>query len=147
MKDKAIEARRAYKREWARNHPDKIRAQRERYWEKKAAEDENVSENHRKHGYQSPASEEEIGRRKSEMKTQGRKGVKIDRINMAFTPENYAFIRIASRLHGKTMTEFTNRIISAYRNEHQNVAEIVQALIDDVEGLGMQWEDEDDSTR
>lgn len=40
MTEKAIEARRAYKREWARRNPDKVRAWHERYWEKKAAEQE-----------------------------------------------------------------------------------------------------------
>lgn len=37
MTEKALEARRAYKREWQRNNPDKVRAQQERYWAKKAA--------------------------------------------------------------------------------------------------------------
>lgn len=32
------EARRAYLREWRRNNPDKVRAQRQRYWEKKGRE-------------------------------------------------------------------------------------------------------------
>lgn len=40
MDEKALAARRAYKREWARKNPDKIRAQQQRYWEKKAAEKE-----------------------------------------------------------------------------------------------------------
>lgn len=30
----AVEARRAYKRQWAHDHPDKIREQRRRYWER-----------------------------------------------------------------------------------------------------------------
>lgn len=38
MNEQATEARRAYKRQWARDNPDKIRAQQERYWTKKAAE-------------------------------------------------------------------------------------------------------------
>lgn len=37
MNEKAIEARRAYKREWAKNNRDKVRAQQERYWARKAA--------------------------------------------------------------------------------------------------------------
>lgn len=37
MDERALEARRAYKREWQRNNPDKVRAQQERYWKKKAA--------------------------------------------------------------------------------------------------------------
>ena len=38
MDKAAAEARRAYKREWAKSNPDKIKAQQERYWTKKAAE-------------------------------------------------------------------------------------------------------------
>lgn len=55
MTDEARAARRAYKRQWEKNNPDKvraykkkwaaknpdkIRAQQERYWNKKAAEQE-----------------------------------------------------------------------------------------------------------
>ena len=36
MDEKALEARRAYKRAWAKANKDKIRAQQERYWAKKA---------------------------------------------------------------------------------------------------------------
>ena len=38
MNEQAVAARRAYKREWAKKNPDKIRAQQERFWNKKAAE-------------------------------------------------------------------------------------------------------------
>ena len=38
MNEKAAAARRAYKRKWAKANPDKVRAQQERYWTKKAAE-------------------------------------------------------------------------------------------------------------
>lgn len=34
----AAEARRAYRREWAKKNPDKIKAAQERYWKKKAAQ-------------------------------------------------------------------------------------------------------------
>lgn len=37
-RDLAAEARRAYKREWNRNNPEKVRAAQARYWAKKAAE-------------------------------------------------------------------------------------------------------------
>lgn len=40
MNEAAAEARRAYRREWARKNPDKIRAQQERYWAKRAAKTE-----------------------------------------------------------------------------------------------------------
>ena len=38
MNEAAKEARRAYKRKWAKENPDKVRAAQERYWKKKAAE-------------------------------------------------------------------------------------------------------------
>lgn len=37
MNEQAKQARRAYKRKWARENPDKVKAQQERYWAKKAA--------------------------------------------------------------------------------------------------------------
>lgn len=39
MTDEAIEARRAYKRNWAKANPDKVREYSRRYWEKKAAQE------------------------------------------------------------------------------------------------------------
>lgn len=36
MTDAALEARRAYKREWARKNPDKIAAQQERFYKRLA---------------------------------------------------------------------------------------------------------------
>ena len=38
MNEQAKEARRAYRRNWAKNNPDKVRAAQARYWERKAAE-------------------------------------------------------------------------------------------------------------
>lgn len=35
MTEKGKEARRAYKREWARRNPEKIREQQQRYWNKR----------------------------------------------------------------------------------------------------------------
>lgn len=37
MTEQAKEARRAYRREWNRRNPDKVKASIERYWEKRAA--------------------------------------------------------------------------------------------------------------
>lgn len=36
MTKQAIEARRAYKRKWAQDHPEKVREYQERYWTKQA---------------------------------------------------------------------------------------------------------------
>lgn len=37
MTEEAKEARRAYRREWARKNRDKVRAQEEKFWERRAA--------------------------------------------------------------------------------------------------------------
>lgn len=36
LSEQAIAARREYKKMWARNNPDKIKAQQERYWQRRA---------------------------------------------------------------------------------------------------------------
>lgn len=38
MSEQAKAARRAYKAAWARNNPEKVKAQQERYWAKRAAQ-------------------------------------------------------------------------------------------------------------
>lgn len=36
MTEKARAAQRAYRKEWARRNPDKVKAQQERYWQRRA---------------------------------------------------------------------------------------------------------------
>ena len=36
LDEAALEARRAYQREWRRKNKDKVKAQQERYWQRKA---------------------------------------------------------------------------------------------------------------
>ena len=81
-------------------------------------------------GQQTKASAQEVHERKSQMRTQGRKGVKADRINMAFSEENYQFIRVMAKATGHTMTQFTNMVVTAYRNEHPEFMEKAQSFID-----------------
>ena len=38
MTDAAKEDRRQYKRQWAKNNPEKVKAQQDRYWAKRAAQ-------------------------------------------------------------------------------------------------------------
>lgn len=47
--------------------------------------------------------------------TQGRKGEKLKRINLAFSDENYAYVRLESRRRGKNITEFVNAILEEYK--------------------------------
>lgn len=71
-----------------------------------------------KKGQQATASPEEAAERAATLNTQGRKGCKATRINMAFTPDNHDFIKTMAKIRGETMTEYTNRIIEQYREEH-----------------------------
>lgn len=51
--------------------------------------------------------------------TQGRKGHKLKRINMAYSDSNYEYITMESRRRGISATEFVNKIIEAYRRNEQ----------------------------
>lgn len=81
-------------------------------------------------GQQGTASPQEAQERAAQLKTQGRKGCKAIRINMAFTPENHEFIKVMAKISGKTMTEFTNLVVERYRAEHPEIYEQAKAIID-----------------
>lgn len=83
-------------------------------------------------GQQGTASPQEAAERAAELKTQGRKGCKAVRINMAFTPDNHEFIKYVAKASGKTMTELTNLVIAAYRNEHPEMLEQAKGLLDTI---------------
>lgn len=72
-------------------------------------------------GQQATASKEEAAARAATGRTQGRKGCKAVRINMAFWTENHNFITYGARACGMTMTEFCNAVIEKYRKEHPDV--------------------------
>lgn len=57
------------------------------------------------------------------LNTTGRKGLKAPRINLAFTPSNYAFIKIMAQVRGQTMTEFINNIMEEARENHADIYE------------------------
>lgn len=80
-------------------------------------------------GQQGTASQQEQAERAAQLKTQGRKGCKAQRINMAFTPDNHEFIKIMAKISGKSMTEFTNLVIERYRAEHPDAYEQAKAII------------------
>lgn len=81
---------------------------------------------------QLPASPQEQAERMAELRTQGRKGCKAVRINMAFTPDNHEFIKVLARASGRTMTEFTNLVIAAYRGEHPELMEQAAQFLETV---------------
>lgn len=55
------------------------------------------------------------------LETAGRKGLKLKRINMAFAPDVYEFIQVMARVRGETLTEFVNKSLRNYRDEHDEV--------------------------
>jgi YesN/AraC family two-component response regulator len=54
-------------------------------------------------------------------KTSGRKGLKLPRINLAFSPEVYDFVKTMSRVTGETMTEYINKVMQQHMEANQDV--------------------------
>lgn len=79
-------------------------------------------------GMQTPPSEEEKADRLATGHTQGRKGCAACRINMAFTPENYEFLKTISKANGVSITKLVNTIIKTYRKEHPEYMKKVEEL-------------------
>lgn len=71
-----------------------------------------------KRGQQATAGKKERAERLEEGRTQGRKGCKAQRINMAFTTDNYIYIQRMAKIFGMTMTGFANKMLDTYRQEH-----------------------------
>lgn len=62
-----------------------------------------------------------------DMKTAGHKGVKLPRINLAFAPDLYDYVRTMSKAAGMTYTEFINKILRDHMEQH---ADTYQKAID-----------------
>lgn len=62
-------------------------------------------------------------------KTQGRKGQKLPRINMAFSQDNLEYLQIISSMEGISMTEYVNRLIAVDREERKDIIEKAKALL------------------
>lgn len=84
-------------------------------------------------GQQAKATPEEAEARAEALRTQGRKGCKAARINMAFTPSNYEFLRIMASVTGKSITEFANLAIEEYRKEHGEIYEQAKAILNQLQ--------------
>lgn len=83
-----------------------------------------------KGGQQDTAGPQEIKERQDALQTQGRKGAKAFRINMAFTPDNHQFIKVMSKITGMTMTQFCNLVIQRYRQEHPDIYEKAKDILE-----------------
>lgn len=85
-----------------------------------AQEEQEVS-NERKprRGYTAQEAQEIL----STMQTSGRKGIKLPRINLAFSPENYEYVVTMSRVRGENLTQFINKVIAEHREAHGEIYE------------------------
>lgn len=54
-------------------------------------------------------------------KTSGRKGLKLPRINVAFTPDVYEYVQIMARVRGETLTDFVNLILRQHMEDHDEL--------------------------
>lgn len=82
---------------------------------------------------QKAATPEEKAEREAEGRTQGRKGCKAPRINIAFTSENWDFLRVMAKLKGQNMTQFCNEIITQYREAHGETYQKLKKLAEELE--------------
>ena len=57
----------------------------------------------------------------SSASTQGKKGKKLDRMNMGFSPENYEYLRIMAGIHKMTITAYVNYIIEQDRKNNTDL--------------------------
>lgn len=55
--------------------------------------------------------------------TTGKKGMKLPRINLAFTPDNYEYIKTLAAVRGQNLTEFVNHVLEEHRTEHSDIYE------------------------
>ena len=55
------------------------------------------------------------------MQTSGRKGVKLPRINLAFSPDNYEFIKTMAQVRGQSMTDFVNDVLRKCKEENMEI--------------------------
>lgn len=56
-----------------------------------------------------------------ERRTAGRKGVHLPRINVAFSPDVYDYVRTMSKAAGMTYTEFVNKILRDHMTSHEDI--------------------------
>lgn len=78
-------------------------------------------ETQRKRKERKTYTEQEARAFMNDMQSTGRKGLHLPRINLAFTPDVYDYIRTMSRAAGMNLTEFTNMIIQQHMEEHRDL--------------------------
>lgn len=80
---------------------------------------------------QDAQKEQKAQEAKEALRTQGRANVKLERINMAFTPSNYDFIKVMAAIRGQTMTAYVNAVLDGERARNGEKYRAAKALIED----------------
>lgn len=75
-------------------------------------------------------SAEEIQLAREQGRTQGRKGVKATRINMAFTPEVHKYIKTMAKVRGESVTAFTEFVFRQSMEANADLYEQAKEFID-----------------
>ena len=68
-------------------------------------------------------TEQEAAEIMQTLHTTGRKGLKLPRINLAFTPELHEYVTTMSRARGETLTDFVNKVIREHMEAHRDIYE------------------------
>lgn len=55
------------------------------------------------------------------LKTSGKKGVKLPRINLAFSPDVYNFIKVMAQVRGQNLTQFVNDVLRESMHAHDDI--------------------------
>lgn len=66
-------------------------------------------------------TQEEALQAMNALQTTGRKGVKLPRINLAFTPEVYEYIKIMAQVRGENLTQFVNHVLKKSMEDNKKI--------------------------
>ena len=72
--------------------------------------------------------EHEVHHTQDAPNTQGRKGAKLPRINMAFSPQNLEYLRVMAGIHGMSITKYVNTLIERDREQNKETFDTAKKL-------------------
>lgn len=65
-------------------------------------------------------------------KTQGKAGMKLERMNMGFSKENYEFLRVMAGIHKMSITKYVNHLIEDERRRSADLYAKAKELMNDL---------------
>ena len=89
--------------------------------EQEAAAEQETAAEQQKRKERKTYTEQEAEEILKTLRTSGRKGVKLPRINMAFSPEIYNYVQIMSRVRGESMTDLVNLALRQHMEGHREL--------------------------